>query len=52
MQINFVDERFYDERAKLKRDSKQIDTIKANVDDFLGPSSEKEHQTTRSNHCE
>ena len=30
-------QRLYDERAKLKKDVRLIDTMKANVDDFLSP---------------
>lgn len=45
-------QRLYDERARLKKEAKQIDTIKANVDDFLSPTSEQERQATRSNHLE
>ena len=29
--------RIYDERAKLKKEARMIDTLKANVDDFLKP---------------
>ena len=28
-------QRLYDERAKLKKEARMIDTLKANVDDFL-----------------
>ena len=39
-------QRLYDERAKLKKEARMIDTLKANVDDFLKPSAEhdQEHQ--------
>ena len=30
-------QRLYDERAKFKKEAKMIDTMKANVDDFLSP---------------
>ena len=30
-------QRLYDERAKLKKEARVIDTMKANVDDFLSP---------------
>ena len=30
-------QRLYDKRAKLKKEAKQIDTIKANVDSYLRP---------------
>ena len=34
-------QRLYDERARLKKEVKMIDTMKANVDDFLKPSVER-----------
>ena len=39
-------QRLYDERAKLKKEARMIDTMKANVDDFLKPNAEsdQEHQ--------
>ena len=39
-------QRLYDERAKLKKETRMIDTLKANVDDFLKPNAERdqEHQ--------
>ena len=39
-------QRLYDERAKLKKEARMIDTLKANVDDFLKPNAERgqEHQ--------
>ena len=39
-------QRLYDERAKLKKEARMIDTLKANVDDFLKPNTERnqEHQ--------
>lgn len=33
-------QRLYDERAKLKKEARIIDTMKANMDDFLKPSAE------------
>ena len=39
-------QRLYDERTKLKKEARMIDTLKANVDDFLKPNAERdqEHQ--------
>ena len=39
-------QRLYDERAKLKKEARMIETLKANVDDFLKPNAERdqEHQ--------
>lgn len=37
-------QRLYDERAKLKEEARMIDTLKANVDDFLKPVSEREQE--------
>ena len=37
-------QRLYDERAKLKKEARMIDTLKANVDDFLKPSAEREQE--------
>lgn len=39
-------QRLYDERAKLKKEARMIDTLKANMDDFLKPNAERgqEHQ--------
>lgn len=45
-------QRLYDERAKLKKKARVIDTMKANVDDFLKPVSEREQQQKRSNQIE
>jgi len=36
-------QRLYDEREKLKKEARLIDTMKSNVDDFLKPSTEQEH---------
>ena len=49
-----VDEqqRLYDERAKLKKEARLIDTMKANVDDFLSPSLAKEQEKSRSGELE
>ena len=41
-------QRLYDERAKLKKEVKQIETIKSNVDTFLGPSVDHDRDHLRS----
>ena len=50
----YVDEqqRLYDERAKLKKEARLIDTMKANVDDFLKPSAEHDRDQVRKNQLE
>ena len=45
-------QRLYDERARLKKEVRMIDTMKANVDDFLKPSTEQEHDYQRSSQRE
>ena len=45
-------QRLYDERAKLKKEVRMIDTMKANVNDFLKPSTEQEHDYQRSSQRE
>ena len=45
-------QRLYDERAKLKKEARMIDTLKANVDDFLKPVSEREQEQKRNNQIE
>lgn len=45
-------QRLYDERARLKKEARMIDTMKANVDDFLKPSIEQEHDYQRSSQRE
>ena len=45
-------QRLYKERAKLKKEVRMIDTMKANVDDFLKPSTEQEHDYQRSSQRE
>ena len=45
-------QRLYDERAKLKKEARMIDTLKANVDDFLKPRTEQEHDYQRSSQRE
>ena len=45
-------QRLYDERAKLKKEARLIDTMKANVDEFLSPSLAKEQEKSRSGELE
>ena len=45
-------QRFYDERAKLKKESRVIDTMKANVDDFLSPTSAQDRDKKRNSELE
>ena len=45
-------QRLYDEREKLKKEAQMIDTLKANVDDFLKPVSEREQEQKRNNQIE
>lgn len=45
-------QRLYDERAKLKKEARMIDTMKANVDDFLSPSLVKEQEKSHSGELE
>ena len=45
-------QRLYDEREKLKKEARMIDTLKANVDDFLKPVSEREQEQNRNNQIE
>lgn len=51
-QLMEVQRRLYDERAKLKKEVRLIDTMKANVDDFLSPSLAKEQEKSRSSELE
>ena len=53
-QQRLVDEqqRLYDERAKLKKEARLIDTMKANVDDFLSPSLAKKQEKSHSGELE
>ena len=44
--------RLYDERAKLKKEARIIDTMKANVDIFLKPSAVQESEQIRDNQRE
>ena len=45
-------QRLYDERAKLKKEARMIDTLKANVDDFLKPNTEHDRDQVRKNQLE
>ena len=45
-------QRLYDERAKLKKEAKMIDTMKANVDDFLKPAPHSEHTKEKNSQLE
>ena len=45
-------QRLYDERAKLKKEARSIDTLKANVDDFLSPTLSQEHEKAKSTELE
>ena len=45
-------QRLKDDRAKLKKEARLIDTMKANVDDFLSPSMAKEQEKSRSGELE
>lgn len=45
-------QRLYDERAKLKKQVKEIDTIKANVDSYLSPNASQERENKRDSELE
>ena len=45
-------QRLYDERAKLKKEAQIIDTMKANVDDFLKPNAEHDRDQQHSSQRE
>ena len=45
-------QRLYDERAKLKKEARVIDTMKANVDDFLSPTATQDRDKKRSSELE
>ena len=45
-------QRLYDERAKLKKEVRMIDTMKANVDDFLKPNAERDQEHQRNSQRE
>ena len=49
-----VDEqqRFYDERAKLKKEANRINTIKSNVDSYLRPTASKDRESRQSSEIE
>ena len=45
-------QRLYDERAKLKNEARVIDTMKANVDDFLSPTAAQDCDKKRNSELE
>ena len=45
-------QRLYDERDKLKKEARVIDTIKANVDDFLSPTSAQDRERKKDTELE
>ena len=45
-------QRLYDERAKLKKEARVIDTMKANVDDFLSPTAAQNRDKKQSSELE
>ena len=45
-------QRLYDERAKLKKEARVIDTMKANVDDFLSPTAAQDREKKRNSELE
>ena len=45
-------QRLYDERAKLKKKARVIDTMKANVDDFLSPTAAQDRDQKRNSELE
>ena len=45
-------QRLYDERANLKKEARVIDTMKANVDDFLSPTAAQDRDKKRSSELE
>lgn len=45
-------QRFYDERAKLKKETRVIGTMRANVADFLSPTVAKDRDKKRSSELE
>ena len=45
-------QRLYDERARLKKEGRMIDTMKANVDDFLSPTAAQDRDKKRSSELE
>ena len=51
-QLTKEQQRLYAERAKLKKEAKQIDTIKANVDSYLSPTVSKDRENKRNSQLE
>lgn len=51
-QLTEEQQRLYDERASLKKQGKQIDTIKANVDSYLSPAASKDRESKRNSELE
>ena len=45
-------QQLYDERARLKKEARMIDTLKANVDDFLKPNAERDQEHQRNSQRE
>ena len=45
-------QRLYDERAKLKKEARMIDTLKANVDDFLKSATSRDQEKDWTAHLE
>lgn len=45
-------QRLYDERAKLKKEARVIDTVKANVDDFLKPTAFQKREKDKNSQIE
>lgn len=51
-QLTKEQQRLYAERAKLRKEAKQIDTIKANVDSYLSPTASKDRESRRDSELE
>ena len=51
-QLTKEQQRLYAERAKLKKEAKQIDIIKANVDSYLSPTASRDRENKRNNELE
>lgn len=51
-QLTKEQQRLYAERAKLKKEAKQIDIIKANVDSYLSPTVSKDRESRRNSELE
>lgn len=45
-------QRLYDERARLKKEARMIDTLKANVDDFLKSATSRDQEKDWTAHLE